>query len=138
MSESLNNLVTDLVDAWNTHDCDRVTAFYSPDYEGVDVSEAAPRRGRQGVRQALERFLRAFPDLYFTKEQAGIQDDQAALCWTARGTHLGTMMNIPATGRTIAVRGVSLLTLENQMITRGLHVWDVAGLLRAIGLLPEL
>ena len=47
-------------------------------------------------------------------------------------------MHIPPTGRKIAVRGISVLTIENEKITSGLYVWDAAGLLRAIGLLPEL
>jgi hypothetical protein len=47
-------------------------------------------------------------------------------------------MHIPPTGRKIAVRGISVLTIENGKITRGLYVWDAAGLLRTIGLLPEL
>jgi hypothetical protein len=47
-------------------------------------------------------------------------------------------MRIPPTGRSIAVRGTSVLTVESGKIIRGLYVWDVAGLLRSIGLLPEL
>jgi hypothetical protein len=40
--------------------------------------------------------------------------------------------------RNVAVRGTSVLTVENEKVTRGLYVWDVAGPLRSIGLLPEL
>jgi hypothetical protein len=47
-------------------------------------------------------------------------------------------MNIQATGRSVAMRGMSLLTLEDGKIKCGLYIWDVAGLLRSIGLLPEL
>ena len=47
-------------------------------------------------------------------------------------------MNIPPTGRKVAVQGVSILTVEEHRITRGVYEWDVAGLLRAIGLLPDL
>jgi hypothetical protein len=36
------------------------------------------------------------------------------------------------------VRGVSLLTLESGKIKHAHYIWDVAGLLRAIGLLPDL
>jgi steroid delta-isomerase-like uncharacterized protein len=86
----------------------------------------------------MERYLRAFPDLRFLEEETIIQDNHVVLSWTARGTHRGELMHIPPTGRKISVRGVSLLTVENGRITRGLYVWDVAGLLRAIGLLPEL
>ena len=36
------------------------------------------------------------------------------------------------------MRGVSALTLRDGKVIRGLYIWDVAGLLRNIGLLPEL
>ena len=86
----------------------------------------------------MERYLRAFPDLRFVEEEIVVQDNRAVLVWTAHGTHGGKLMRIPPTGRKIAVRGTSVLTVEDGKVTRGLYVWDVAGLLRTIGLLPEL
>ena len=47
-------------------------------------------------------------------------------------------MNIPPTGKKIAVKGVSILTIHEGRIVRGLYVWDVAGMLRDLGLLPDL
>jgi steroid delta-isomerase-like uncharacterized protein len=134
----IDRLVAELTDAWNTNDVERVTAFYAPDYEGIDVGQALPQRGPDGVRQTLSGYMRAFPDLRFTVEETIVQENRVALIWTARGTHKGTLMNIPPTGRTVAVRGVSLLTLQDARVVRALYVWDVAGLLRFIGLLPEL
>jgi steroid delta-isomerase-like uncharacterized protein len=137
-SGGIGQLVEDLLDAWNAHDVGRIETFYGPEYEGVDVGEAQPQRGPRGISRSVERYLRAFPDLSFVEEDVVVQGDRAVLVWTAHGTHGGKLMSIPPTGRKIAVRGVSVLTIENGKITRGLYVWDVAGLLRAIGLLPEL
>ncbi len=134
----IGQLVEDLLDAWNAHDTGRITTFYAPEYEGVDVGEAEPQRGPQAISRSVDRYLRAFPDLRFVEEDVVIQGDRAVVVWTAHGTHGGKLMHIPPTGRKIAVRGISVLTIENEKITRGLYVWDAAGLLRAIGLLPEL
>ena len=134
----IGQLVEDLLDAWNAHDIRRITTFYGPQYEGVDVGEAEPQRGPRAISQAVDRYLRAFPDLRFVGEDVVVQGDRAVVVWTAHGTHGGKLMHIPPTGRKIAVRGISVLTIENGKITRGLYVWDAAGLLRAIGLLPEL
>jgi steroid delta-isomerase-like uncharacterized protein len=134
----IGQLVEDLLDAWNAHDTGRITTFYAPDYEGVDVGEAEPQRGPQAISRSVDRYLRAFPDLRFVGEDVVVQRDRAVVVWTAHGTHGGKLMHIPPTGRKIAVRGISVLTIENSKITRGLYVWDAAGLLRAIGLLPEL
>jgi hypothetical protein len=47
-------------------------------------------------------------------------------------------MNIPPTGRPINARGVSMLTVESGKVWRANYIWDVAGMLREIGLLPDL
>ena len=138
VTEEIDQFVEDLLDAWNTHDIERIKMFYAPEYEGVDVSQAEPQRGLQGISQAVERYLQAFPDLHFVGEDIIVQGNRAVLVWIAYGTHEGKLMHIPPTGRKIMVRGVSLLTVENGKTTRGLYIWDVAGLLRTIGLLPEL
>jgi len=138
VSETTTLFVTQLLEAWNAHNVERVTAFYTPDYEGEDVGQAGLQQGLGGVRQTMARYWHAFPDLHLTQEATISQGDQVALFWTARGTHRGKIMNIPPTGRPIQVRGASLLTLQDGKIRRGMTIWDVAGLLRAIGLLPEL
>jgi steroid delta-isomerase-like uncharacterized protein len=138
LAKEINRFVGNLLEAWNNHDVERIKAFYAPEYEGVDVGQAKPQRGLQDMCQTALSYLQAFPDLRFLEEETIIQGNRAVLVWTARGTHRGKLMHIPPTEREIVVRGVSLLTVENGRITYGLYVWDVAGLLRTIGLLPEL
>ncbi len=136
--EETTRLVRELLEAWNAHDIERIKTFYAPEYEGVDVGQAERQRGPQSVPRNVERYLRAFPDLHFVEEDIVAQDGRAVLVWKAYGTHEGRLMNIPPTGRNVAVRGTSVLTVEDGKIVRGLYIWDVAGLLRGIGLLPEL
>jgi steroid delta-isomerase-like uncharacterized protein len=136
--QEITRLVTELTATWNAHEVDRAVTFYAPEYEGVDVAQATPQRGPDGIRQTMTRYLQAFPDLQFILEDTLVQGDQAALFWTAQGTHQGVLMNIPPTGRRIQARGVSRLTLADSKVVRAVYVWDVAGLLRGIGLLPEL
>jgi steroid delta-isomerase-like uncharacterized protein len=131
-------IAAELVAAWNAHDSDHLEALYAATYEGTDVGDTAPIRGPAGARRAVERYLRAFPDLHLTLERSVTDSGQVALFWTARGTHRGPLLHIPPTGRFVAVRGSSLLTVQDSRITSGLHIWDVAGLLRSLGLLPEL
>lgn len=83
-------------------------------------------------------YLAAFPDLNFTVEETVIDGDRVAQIWRTHATHRGPLLNIPATGRRIAVRGASLLTFREGRLYRAVYIWDVAGLLREIGLLPEL
>jgi steroid delta-isomerase-like uncharacterized protein len=136
--DQLARLAQELTIAWNTHDPDRVAALAGADYEGENVGEPAPHRGPHGLRDSVAAYLAAFPDLCFNVEQSIIQGDRVVQVWRASATHMGVLMGIPPTGRKIEVRGASVLTYKEDLLCRALYIWDLAGLLRNIGLLPEL
>jgi len=117
MPGNYTNLVNDLFGAWNAHDIERTVALYSPLYTGVDISQSEPHSGQDGIRRSIQIYLQAFPDFQLHTEEIIGQDDRVVVLWSAEGTHRGKLMNIPATA---------------------LYLWDVAALLREIGLLPEL
>lgn len=138
MSEQTIELITQLVAAWNSHDPARVGACYTEDCYGLDVAVARPQIGREGVQRMFEAYYHAFPDLEITPDETIVEDDRVALFWTARATHLGAILNIPASGRRVIARGVNRLALEDGKVCETLTIWDVAGMLRGMGLLPDL
>jgi steroid delta-isomerase-like uncharacterized protein len=138
MTQTILMLTEALKEALNSHDVDSILSFYAPDFEGMDVSQAKAQKGPEEIRQALNQYLEAFPDLRLENEDILLQGDRVALFWRAYGTHRGTWMNIPPTHRMVTVRGVSLLTIQSGKITQALSIWDLAGFLRAVRLLPEL
>ncbi len=125
-------------EAWNSHDIEEVLDFYSPEYIGEDVGQAFLLRGHEGIRAMLENYWQAFPDLEFTVTDTVVQDSRVAIVWIAEGTHQGTILNIPPTGHRVAVRGVSIIDVEDGLVVRGQYIWDLAGMLRHMGLLPAL
>lgn len=133
-----HKIVQDLIRALNEHDLEAVASFYAPDFSGSDVSQAKPQRGRTALRRNLAECLSAFPDFRLDHIETVDQDSRVAVRWIARGTHRGVVMRIPPTGRTVSFCGTCFLTLKNGQIERAITVWDVAGMLRSIGLLPEL
>lgn len=138
MASDIKHLIAEFLDAWNSHDVERIASLYAPNYEGIDVAEAAPQRGPESMQHSAIRYLQAFPDLKLANEWVVIEGNQIAVAWVSHGTHRGRMLNIPPSGRQVKVHGVSFLTLEGDKIVRGLHIWDLAGMLRQIGLLTEL
>ena len=55
--------------------------------------------GPDGVKQAVELYRNAFPDLQFTIEQMIEAEQFVTTCFTARGTHKGDLRGIPPTVR---------------------------------------
>jgi steroid delta-isomerase-like uncharacterized protein len=138
MPMNAESFVAHLLAAWNSHDAGRVARLYAAGYEGSDIGRVAPLHGPADVQADCERFYAAFPDVHLTVQTVLQEGNRYAIGWTAHGTHQGKLMNIPPSGKPICIRGISLLTVENDQITQAQTVWDMAGLLRAIGLLPRL
>lgn len=136
--EHVMNLIERLLTLWNSRNYHTARELYADDYCGVDMTDLTRVSGPAGVSRDLERICRAFPDLHFSNEQTIVDNDRVAVYWSARGTHQGTIMNIPPTGRTVNVNGVTMLRLANGKVAQAVHLWDMAALLREIGLLPEL
>jgi steroid delta-isomerase-like uncharacterized protein len=115
-----------------------VAAYYSADYVGTDVSEPRQQHGLDGIRHTIRRYMQAFPDLQVVREEMIVEGSRAAVKMTAQGTHQGSIMNVPATGRPTQVHGVAFLAFEDGKIAQASYLWDVAGFLWSIGLLPDL
>ena len=138
MNADLSSYADVINRAWNSHDMEGVISFYSPDYIGSHVGQTTPQRGHQGLRDMLRTYWMAFPDLQFTVTDTLIEGSRLAILWVAEGTHQGPIMNIPATGHRVQVKGMSVIRVENGLVVSGQYIWDLAGMLRHIGLLPDL
>ena len=138
MTTDLAAYADNINQAWNSHDIERVLSFYSFDCIGSDVGQTALIRGRDGVRSMLEMYWKAFPDLQFAITDTVVQDSRLVVVWVAEGTHQGPIMHIPPTGHKVEVRGVSVIDVKDGLVVRGQYIWDLAGMLRHMGLLPEL
>jgi steroid delta-isomerase-like uncharacterized protein len=86
----------------------------------------------------IDHYVEAFPDLTVRIDDVVASGESVALLWTLQGSHRGRLMGIPPTGKAIAVQGVALLRLQSGAVQRLFFMWDVARVLREIGLLPEL
>lgn len=138
MTSDLATYAKMINEAWNSHDIEKVLSFYSPEYIGDDVGQASLLRGREALRAMLENYWGAFPDLSFKVVSTLVEGDRLVIVWVGEGTHQGTIMNIPPTGHRVEARGVSIIEVQDGLVVRGQYIWDLAGMLRHMGLLPEL
>ena len=138
MTTDLATYAVTVHETCNSHDIERVLHYCSPKYTGSDVGQSALVRGPEGLRAMLGSYLRAFPDLQVKVTGTVVEDSRVAVVWVAEGTHQGPIMNIPPTGRKVEVSGVSIIDVKDGLIVHGQYIWDLAGMLRHMGLLPEL
>lgn len=138
MKEDSAIIVNKLLKAWNSRQPSQILDFYAEEYQGEESSDPSPQYGKDGVNRMLEKFFVAFPDLQIQLKELVVENGKAAVYWKANGIHKGRIMNIPPTGKPVEVLGVSFLEFQEGLIIKGSHLWDMAGMLIHLGLLPKL
>ena len=122
--------------AWNAHDVEGFVKRLDTKTTWESDAFPAPFSGHEGARQFFKVYLTAFPDLHLDIEQILAAGDSHVLVrWRSRGTHLGPLGDIPATGRKASNHGCTVMEVRN---SKAAHTWvyfDNAHLLRQIGVL---
>lgn len=126
-----------LFDTFNTHDPAAVAALYAPDARLRDCAHAQPLIGCEQITAAYARLFAGLPDAHMHVERLVGEGATVSVEWTLSGNHHGRLMGIPPTGKAIACPGVSLLAFRGNSIADSRVIWDLAGLLRQLGLLAE-
>ena len=122
------------VDAWQVHDADRLTSFYTRDAL-VESPMTVRVEGLNAIRRSFEQLLSAFPDIIIEREEVLVDGNEAAVGFRFTATHSGDLLGLEPTGKHIVFRGVIRLTLKDGGIVRERRVYDFTGFLIKIGLL---
>jgi steroid delta-isomerase-like uncharacterized protein len=130
--------VTNVLPFWNSHDIPSALEFYAPDIRWSNLAMEEVYEGHPGVTGFLSSLYSGFPDMTFEVSKRFARGDEIAEEWIMRGTHGGTYLGIPATGRRIEVRGASLIRMRDGKFISDDFYYDGASVLRQLGVLPSM
>jgi steroid delta-isomerase-like uncharacterized protein len=125
------------LEAFDDHDADGVLAEFAEGGTFTDPLEE--ELAGEELREYCEDLFVAFPDLRLEEKRVMTSEGGAtAIECVYRGTHEGSMEGIPATGRSIAVPGVSVIATAEDGITYWRDYWDQEEFAEQLGLtFPE-
>jgi steroid delta-isomerase-like uncharacterized protein len=83
-------------------------------------------------------FYQAFGDIHHVIEDVFASDDRVAVRFVLHGTHTGSFFGLPPTGRAITVAANVVMHVARGKIANLMGIFDEAGLLRQLGVLPPL
>jgi steroid delta-isomerase-like uncharacterized protein len=127
------NLAQRWADAWNSHNPDAVVALFTPDGLFEDIPFGVVAHGTEEIRAAANLFFTAVPDLHLSVVNSSVNGGRGMIEWVFSGTDQG----VYGTGKTFAVRGTTVLELRGNRISRDSDYYDLATILRQLGLLPS-
>lgn len=92
--------------------------------------------GLEAYKQFIAMYFNAFPDGRLTIEDLLAEGDKVVVRHTFRGTHQGTLMGIPPTGKQVTVTGVNIIHFVNGKAIEEWANYDDLGLLQQLGVVP--
>lgn len=105
---------------------------YAPDF----VNHGATRDYTLAEDQAAARgWKSAAPDLKMNVDKILADGEFVTVLWTGQGTNSGTGNGLPATGKRLSARGITIWRISGGKIREEWSAFDEAGILLRLGLL---
>jgi len=127
-----SNVAEKWIEAWNSHDVERVLALFTPDVVYEDLPFGVRNHGSAELRAFAVGIFTAVPDLRLDLLNRSLKGRHGTIEWVFSGTDIG----LHKTQRRFSVRGVSVIEVHGQLISRNSDYYDLATILRQLGLLP--
>ena len=137
MAVDTEKLMNDMLAAWNSHDVAKSLFFYTDDCVYEDLGVGIVKRGKREIGDFFQEFFSGFPDVAFEPKGLVFSPVRSSLEWVMTGTHSCDLPRLPATGKTISVRGVSVVEFKGEKISRHSDYYDGATLWRQLGVQPR-
>lgn len=119
--------------AWNAADAEGMAALFTEDGTYEDLAFQVRFQGREGVAAWVGLTAEAIPDARIAIVDAFQAGDRVAVRWVLSGTP-GALGSTPLTGESFEVPAVSILVMDGELIESATDVYNLAELLRDVGL----
>ncbi len=121
---------------WNNGNLDICEETFAPNCSFHDPS--FPIDGVNGMKEQVRQLRAATPDLHVDVHDVLADGDLTCARWTMGGTSRGEFRNLPATGKTFVITGMTFDKWEGNRIVEEWTNYDLLGGLQQLGIAPEL
>ena len=125
-------------DIWSKGNLAVADEIVASNYANHDPAGPMPESGLEGFKKHVTTYRTAFPDLALTVDDILAEGNKVTVRWTARGTHKGTLMGIPPTGKQVTLTGISVIRTTGGKVAEQWVTWDTLGMMQQLGAIPPL
>jgi steroid delta-isomerase-like uncharacterized protein len=136
MSESNKLVSRRFTELFNTDDVSLADDVFTGGVVFHNAVAGGDLHGVEAVKEFIAAYRAAFPDARSTVEHHVADRDTVATRWRARGTHLGPLGDLPATGREFAIDGITIERFEDGRIAEVWVARDELGMMQQLGAIP--
>lgn len=126
-------------DVFNKGQLHVVDEIFAKDYVGFSsASLRGPIRGPEGIKEFVNTYRAAFPDIHFEFNDFLSDRDKVAVRWTTTGTHNGSLAGVAASRRKMTVTGIGIAQIANAQIIRSFSQINTLSMLQQLGVVPSM
>ena len=135
MTTDVEKMFKDYTAAWNSHDGEKIAAFFTEDGVHEDVAVGSVYRGKNELKAGISPLFAACPDFKLELKSLFGTADWVGQEWVMTGTQIGAFsgLGIPATGKSFSIRGASITRLRGGKIARNTDYWNLNSMLQQLG-----
>lgn len=133
-NETAERLMDGILEGWNTKDWNTLEKYHVQDW--IDHTSPPGMNDLNALHGIFNLFTAAFPDLELDIPRAIVDGSSVAYLYTISGTHTGEFMGIPASGKEINIKGMTMLAMEDGKCAQAWGVMDLLSLMQQIGAVP--
>jgi steroid delta-isomerase-like uncharacterized protein len=135
--EEAKALLDDVLLIMNEGKLDLIEKHYAPDMILKTSAMSQASNGYEGIRTWLSNVFTSTPDHHLTFNEFYVDGNVIFTRWKATGTNTGPLStpfgDVPATGRSSSISGLSFYRIENGLITEMEVVFNALEMLMQIG-----
>jgi len=119
---------------WNKGNLEVANESFAENSLVHDPTIPNAKPGPEGVKEFVRLYRAAFPDLHMDIDDQMGEGDLVVTRWTLTGTQEGALGEIPAAGKWVSVKGITIYRFHKGEVAEGWMNWDALGLLQQLGL----
>ena len=137
MSETNKAIVRRYREIHNNNEMNSLDEVLAPDFVPHTFMPGMPWNGPESARQVHLLGKASFPDMSVTTEDLIAEGDKVVERWTQTQSHTGeSFMNIPPSGKSITLTGISIYRIANGKIVEHWANMDMFGMMAQMGAIP--
>ena len=123
-------------EVWNKGNLAVVDELVAPNFVDHNAPPGLPP-GAEGQKAFIKMYREAFPDAHVTIHELLADGDKVISRWTGSGTHHGTLLGIPATGKKVSIEGITIDRFSGNKIVESWNIFDQLGMMQQLGVIPS-
>ena len=119
-------------EVWDAGRLDAADGLLAPDFVGREPGNPT-LRGPEGAKQIVRQLREGLPDLEMEIRAQHAEGGRVCTRYTAAGTHTGTLLGFPPSGKSVSVAAVVITRVSGDRIVSDWAEVDVPGLMAQLG-----